>query len=168
MIELEKTFLARYLPKGFEESPSREIVDMYYPKECEHPRLRLRKSGDIYEMTKKEPMEGTDSSRQLEQTIKLLKEEYEAVSKLPGKLSDKIRYYYPYKDHTAEITVFRGELAGLVLIDFEFQSVEEMNAFEMPDFCLADVTQENFVAGGMLAGRRYKDLKDDLARFHAH
>ncbi len=167
MIEIEKTYLAKYLPKGFEKSPSKEIVDLYYPKECEHPRLRLRKSSGTYEMTKKEPMEGNDSSRQLEQTIKLSKEEYEAVATLPGKLSDKVRYYYPYKDHTAEITVFRGELAGLVLIDFEFQSVEEMNAFEMPDFCLADVTQEKFVAGGMLAGRRYKDLEDNLARFRA-
>ena len=34
----------------------------------------------------------------------------------------------------------------------------------MPDFCLADVTQEVFIAGGMLCGKCYKDIEDDLAR----
>lgn len=165
-IELEKTYLAKYLPKGVAHSPSREIIDLYFPKEATHPHLRLRRSGNAYELTKKEPLAGTDSSRQLEQTITLTEEEYETLARLPGKRTEKLRYYYPYKNYAAEITIFRGALTGLVLIDFEFSSVAEMERFEMPDFCLAEVTQEDFVAGGMLAGQRYQDIEQHISRYH--
>jgi len=30
---------------------------------------------------------------------------------------------------------------------------------------LADVTPEEFIAGGMLAGKRYEDVKGDLNRY---
>lgn len=58
-----------------------------------------------------------------------------------------------------------GPLAGLVIIEFEFDSIEEKNAFIKPDFCLAGVTQEDFIAGGVLAGKTYEDLKPELERF---
>jgi len=32
----------------------------------------------------------------------------------------------------------------------------------MPDFCLADVTQEEFLAGGFLAGKKYLDIQSFL------
>ncbi len=35
----------------------------------------------------------------------------------------------------------------------------------MPDFCLVEVTQEDFVAGGMLCGKSYEDIKADLDRY---
>ena len=35
----------------------------------------------------------------------------------------------------------------------------------MPDFCLADVTQEEFVAGGALCGKKYPDIEQKLAAF---
>ena len=50
-------------------------------------------------------------------------------------------------------------------VDFEFETEEEKEKFEMPEFCLADVTQENFIAGGMLAGKKYKDIEKELERF---
>lgn len=164
-IELEKTYLAKYLPEDLQKFPSKEITDWYFPTNATHPRLRLRRMEDRYELTKKAP-ETDDASRQIEQTITLTQGEYDALARLPAKRSDKFRYYYPYWTHTAEITIFRGALAGLVLVDFEFQSVEEMNNFEMPDFCLADVTQEDCVAGGILAGKSYQDIEHHLARFH--
>lgn len=34
-----------------------------------------------------------------------------------------------------------------------------------PDFCLVDVTQETFLAGGMLCGKRYADIEAGLDRF---
>ena len=56
-------------------------------------------------------------------------------------------------------------MEGLVLVDIEFETPEEKNAFMMPDFCLVDVSQEEFIAGGMLAGKKYRDIEDDLARY---
>lgn len=162
MIELEKTFLARELPKGLKNCKSKEVVDVYFPKEAKHPTIRVRKNGDKYEMTKKERLDPDDASMQKEHTIPLSKEEFLTLSKLDGKKLSKIRYYYNFKGNVAEIDVFQGNLKGLVLIDFEFQTVEEKDKFKMPGFCLADVTQDEFVAGGMLCGKKYEDIEPEL------
>lgn len=61
--------------------------------------------------------------------------------------------------------VFNGALRGLVLIDFEFESEQARDAFAPPACCLADVTQEPFIAGGNLAGRSLADIAGDLARY---
>jgi CYTH domain-containing protein len=68
--------------------------------------------------------------------------------------------------HPAEVDIFVGQLEGLVVIDFEFDSEEAKSAFVAPGICLADVTQEMFIAGGKLAGKRYKDIKAELDRFN--
>lgn len=164
-IELEKTYLAKYLPKDLEKCEFKEMVDIYIPKSAVHSHLRIRKSDKKFEITKKEPVAGRDSSKQLEQTIPLTEEEFNDLSKLEGKRVYKRRYLYDYKTRKAEIDIFKGDLEGLVVIDFEFDNVEDMDSFEMPDFCLADVTQEEFVAGGMLCGKRYSDIERDLSRF---
>ena len=92
-IELEKTYLVKYLPNGLEKCPSKEIKDIYIPKESEHSVLRIRQNGDKFEITKKQPTEGTDSSEQYEHTISLTKEEFTALEQVPGKNVRKIRYY---------------------------------------------------------------------------
>ena len=38
---------------------------------------------------------------------------------------------------------------------------EEKANFSPPDCCLADVTQEQFIAGGQLAGSTYAKIKSD-------
>lgn len=163
MLELEKTYLAKYLPKGLEKSPKREIVDIYYPVSAKHAVLRLRKNGTKYEMTKKTDT-GEDKSKKLEETIPLDLAEYEAIAKAPGKKVSKIRYYYPYAGLTSEIDVFQDGLLGLIEVDFEFKTVEDLKDFQMPDFCLVEVTDEDFLAGGMLCGKSYKDIKKNLKR----
>jgi CYTH domain-containing protein len=127
--------------------------------------LRLRKNGDKFEMTKKILVNESDSSEQIEQTIVLNKDEFSALAAVPGKRVHKNRYYYDYHGRTAEIDIFLDDLAGLVVVDFEFASSEEKNNFVIPDFCLADITQEEFVAGGMLCGKKYEDIEDELKRF---
>jgi len=163
MIELERTFLAKIIPTGLENCKHKEVMDVYLPKEAEHPVLRLRKNGDSYEMTKKEPVSGTDSSKLTEHTIPLTKQEFDALRKIKGKEVRKIRYYYEYEGRTAEVDVFQDKLKGLVLIDFEFSMEEEKEHFKMPDFCLTEVTQEELFAGGMLCGKKYKDIKQALS-----
>ena len=61
--------------------------------------------------------------------------------------------------------MFQGALCGLVLVDFEFDDRAELDSFEMPDFCLADVTDEVFIAGFKLSGKKYVDIEDNLTRF---
>ena len=65
----------------------------------------------------------------------------------------------------AEVDVFTEDLAGLVLIDFEFSTEAEKDDFTPPSIALADVTQEDFIAGGLLAGKTYDTITPELARF---
>jgi CYTH domain-containing protein len=161
-IELEKTYLAKNLPDELHTFPSKEVKDIYVPKELEHPTLRIRRRGDKYEITKKQPIEGKDSSEQYEHTILLTKDEFSALEQISGKTVRKIRYKYPYKGVQAEIDVFQDDLLGLVLVDFEFKEVSEKNKFEIPEFCLVDITQDDFFAGGMLCGKKYSDIENHL------
>jgi adenylate cyclase len=165
MIELELTYLAKCIPDSLASCKQKEIFDIYIPKSREHPTLRIRKNGEKFEMTKKEPVMQGDSSKQEEHTIPLTEEEFNELAVLKGKRVRKIRYLYPINEKIAEVDVFQDKLSGLVLVDVEFNSEEEKAAFKMPDFCLADVTQEKFTAGGMLCGKSYKDIKEELKKY---
>ncbi len=165
MKEIERTYLAKSIPEQLRACLSKEVVDIYFPESSAHPKIRLRKSGERYELTKKQPIRQGDASRQEEQTITLTEQEFNEFSKLPGKRVSKTRYLYDHQGRTAEVDMFKEKLAGLVLVDFEFETIEEKDAFAMPDFCLADVTDEEFIAGGMLCGKGYEDIEKDLKRF---
>jgi CYTH domain-containing protein len=165
MKELELTYLAKYIPDGLSECSSKRIVDRYIPFKSAHPVIRLRKSGEKMELTKKEPISGKDSSFQLEQTIIITQEEYAMFEKISAKVVAKTRYNYPYQGRMVEVDVFEENLVGLVLVDVEFESHQEKENFLMPEFCLAEVTQEKFTAGGMLAGKKFSDIQAELVTF---
>lgn len=166
MIEIEKTYLAKEIPSDLGNYKFKEIIDVYVPKYVDHPNIRLRKNGDEFELTKKELVNDGDASHQVEQTIILRESEFNTFNEqLEGKRVRKIRYNYNYNNRIAEFDVFQDELSGLVLIDFEFETLEEKDNFKMPNFCLADVTQENFLAGGMICGKTYENIESDLKRF---
>jgi CYTH domain-containing protein len=166
MIELEKTYLAKKLPENLKGCKFKEIIDIYIPKSSVHPKLRLRKNGEKYELTKKEPVNDGDASHQKEQTIILTETEFNALNQqIEGKRVRKIRYYYNHNGRIAEFDIFQDDLAGLVVIDFEFTTMDEKDNFQMPDFCLKDITQEVFIAGGMICGKAYKDIEGELAKF---
>ena len=97
---------------------------IYLPKNVEHPNLRVRKNCNKYEITKKTPIDG-DVSRQMEETIHLTKDEFDSLSALDAKRLRKIRYYIEHEGRTGELDIFQGDLEGLVLVDFEFESEEE-------------------------------------------
>jgi len=166
-IELERTFLLKELPKDIKKCKSVEILDIYFPTTMPHPILRLRKKDNQFILTKKAPVKN-DASEQKEQTIILSEEEFLALSTLPGKKLRKIRYYYPINKYLAEIDIFLDDLQGLALVDFEFPSIKEKERFSIPDFCLVDITQEDFIAGGSLAGRKYSDIEQFLKKCNYH
>jgi CYTH domain-containing protein len=164
MIELERTFLIKEIPERLKDSEFKEIIDVYYPKHQEHPVIRLRKSGDKFVLTKKEPL-GDDKSEQKEQNIILTEDEFNEFLKLEGKKVHKRRYLYEYNGRIAEVDVFQNDLKGLIVVDFEFDTPEEKSLFQMPEFCLCDVTQEEFIAGGKICGKTYEDVRERLEEF---
>lgn len=167
-VELERTFLLKYKPKGLAKCPRCKITDIYFPKDEFHPVLRLRnRDGKKFEMTKKFPISGRDSSEQEEHTIILFKKEFDSLAKAPGKKVVKTRYYYKMpNEQTAEVDIFEDRLIGLALVDFEFKTKEEKDNFKMPDFCLADVVQDKWLAGGILSGKKYSDLEKAFKKYN--
>jgi len=166
MIEREFTYLAKHIPEDVEDFPHKEIRDFYFSGETENlPVLRIRKTDDKYELVKKTSIQGKDDSEKNEARITLDKTEYEALAKGECEVVEKNRYLYPFKKQTAEIDVFQGALRGLVLVEFEFPSDVEKAQFTPPEYCLADVTPELFIAGGMLAGKKYQQIESQLREF---
>ena len=170
-IELEYTFLAKFLSPEVRENrvkPTR-IIDIYIPDTQGHSHLRLRakirENDEKYEITKKLPLKNGDASAQTENTIPLTKAEFDALAKSSDKCVVKDRFNLQIENREAEVDVFREKLGGLVLIDFEFSSEEEKRNFAKPQIALADVTQEDFIAGGMLAGKSFAEITLELARF---
>jgi len=165
IIELELSYLAAAIPEGLEKCEHKTLSDVYFPASAAHAKLRIRQKGDTFELTKKTQADPNNAGNQREENIQLTLEEYGALAAGEGRSLTKTRYYLPYRGLTAEVDVFEGALAGLIIIEFEFDSPEVKNAFVMPDFCLADVTQEEFIAGGVLAGKSYADLQPQLEQF---
>lgn len=164
-IEYEKTYLLKRLPDGMEAAAYVTIRDTYIPDTVSHARLRLRAKGDKYVITKKHPVAGADSSVQFEHTIELTKEEYDALVTCSAKDFVKRRYFMDIAGHNAEVDVYGEKLAGLVVADFEFPSEAEKDAFQMPDICLADVSQEEATAGGYVSGKSYEDIEPVLKKY---
>lgn len=87
--EFELTFLVKEIPDAVWNSPNREILDIYIPEKGRHPYLRIRKSGDKYEITKKQPVDLSDSSHQTENTIPLSKKNLKIWKKYQEKELEK-------------------------------------------------------------------------------
>jgi adenylate cyclase len=160
--EFERTFLARHLPTDLTNCRSKEIHDIYIPHNVSHCKLRLRKSGDVIEMTKKERALEHEGSHLHEYTIPLTVAEFDALRVIKGKEVRKIRYYYNSDNVVYEVGVFQDKLQGLVVVDVEFDNKESMLAFQQPEWVLVEVTQENFLAGGELCGKSYSDISSQL------
>jgi CYTH domain-containing protein len=164
-LELELSYLAASIPPGLDNCESKQLADVYFPANADHAKLRIRQKGDQYEFTKKTQADPNDAGAQHEENVRLTADEFAALAQGDGRNLAKTRYFLPYQGRIAEVDVFSGPLQGLVIIEFEFDTPEEKNAFVKPDFCLADVTQEDFIAGGVLAGKSYQDIASELARF---
>ncbi|GHU08704.1 hypothetical protein FACS189431_5440 [Alphaproteobacteria bacterium] len=172
MVELEReyTFLVEELPADLDGFPSKIIEDIYIPIDAVHPIIRIRRNGDKYVITKKQPIDAGadgvsgDASHMVEHTIELSKPEYKALASLPGRKFKKRRFAYKIGNLEAEVDVYLDKLAGLVVIDFEFDSDDAMGKFVKPNFIGADVTQDGIVAGGMLCGKLYSDISDELLK----
>lgn len=166
-LEIEKTYLAKYLPDNLYNCKYVDIEDIYIPKSARHAYLRIRKTSvPSYTITKKEKIDKRSASSHIEHSIEITEEEYNSFKALEGSVVKKRRYFYPYKEHVAEFDIYFSELEGLVLVDFEFMNKGEYMLFEMPDFCLADVTEEEFFAGGVICRSSYASLEKVLIKYN--
>ncbi|MGV9001514.1 MAG: hypothetical protein ACOH18_00975 [Candidatus Saccharimonadaceae bacterium] len=170
-LELERTFLANRVPEEIVGVNPIPMEDTYIPEDLSvHAHLRVRRRGEKREITKKEVVNTGDASEMIEQTIPLTEAEFEALRLSSARRVEKDRYKVDIADRngtprSAEVDIFKGLLKGLVVIDFEFTSVEEKADFVPPECCGAEVTQADFIAGGVLAGLSYGDIAHHLDEY---
>ncbi len=164
-LEIERTYLAKYLPEDLFNHPHKEIIDMYLPRGAEHAHLRIRKSGDKMTITKKTSINANTHSQLLEENIDIDLAEYQSLQNANADITRKIRYFYPYAGRTAEIDIFQGKHQGLVVIEFEFATASEYEEFSMPEFCLADVSEEECFAGGIICKLDYAGVAQIIQKY---
>ena len=136
-MEIERKFLINQLPEDLEKYEQHEIAQGYL---CTSPVVRIRRSNDDYYLTYK----GKGMMVREEYNLPLTIEAYLHLrEKIDGRLIEKTRYLIPLTDKlTAELDVFHGDLAPLTLVEVEFESVEEANAFTVPEWFGEDVTND--------------------------
>ena len=155
-MEIEKKYLVKSLPEGFETYPSRRLTQSYISRS---PVIRLRKieketdKGEVktnYILTVK----GSGLSVREEFELELDKEQYEELRKKEeGRVLIKRRYLIPLPEgRTAELDIFEGYYAGLQLVEVEFPSEEEMAAFTAPDWFGEDVSDSMKYHNSTLSG----------------
>ena len=136
-MEIERKYLIEkeQLPKNLSDYPFHRIEQGYL---CTSPVVRIRRQDDEYFLTYK----SKGLMAREEYNLPLTQEAYEHLkSKADGLVISKTRYLIPLDDkRTAELDIFEEDLKGLVIVEVEFDSVEEANAFTSPDWFGEDVT----------------------------
>ncbi len=165
-IETERRFLLKKLPKDLEKFSCHIIEDFMLKTNEPHPHIRLRRKGDKFLLVKKYPKDNQNKLQMVEETITLNEIEFNALKKNDYTKQKKWRFNYIFEGQNTEIDIWTDDLKGLAIFEIEFENKDLADKFEMPNFCLKDVTNEEWLAGGMLSGKKYSDIKDKLEKFN--
>ncbi|WJZ01366.1 hypothetical protein [Corynebacterium freiburgense] len=164
-IEIEKKFLAAHIPAEIHNAHSIRLFDVYFPDDpTKEAHLRARKANQNFKLTKKIPVIGSHSTAHLETTIALEPAEFASITKGHTRIIEKDRYNIDLHGHRTQVDVFIGKLAGLVLIEISFEDEIHMRGFKPPSCCGPEVTNEDFIIGGLLAACTYDDIRPHLDR----
>ena len=147
-MEIERKFLVANLPANLDQYPHVDIEQGYL---CTSPTLRIRKMGDVYWLTVKEPQLTPDNCQlttdnhppitNREEEFRLTEDKYLLLrAKCDGHMVSKTRYRIPLDGLTAELDIFHGRHEGLRLVEVEFPSTEAADSFTAPSWFGADVS----------------------------
>jgi CYTH domain-containing protein len=166
-IELEKTYLVKVLPNLKDFDFSLEMKDVYIPIDSNHPQIRLRQQGTKSFLTKKIPVTSGDGFE--EYTISLSEKEYLAFKDVKGKVLTKIRYYKSISDEiVCHLDIYKNNLDGLIVVDFEFKSELVFKNFIPPDYILTEIPKKGALAGGLLAGKSFSEIEEWLKKKYGY
>src|SRR6266498_1534356 len=166
-LERERRYLLRDLPQGLTRaSRHTQITDNYITG----TRLRLRKVRDpqtnkwTVKFTQKFAPQPADLSRTLITNIYLNALEAETLAVFEANEIRKNRYEHEWEGRKFSVDMFLGDLFGLVLAEFSFETDEELDSFPMPPFAIADVTNNELFTGGSLCQLTFEDIREEIGR----
>ena len=138
-IEIERKYLVTGIPTDEMPQTGTFIEQGYMAVSADGTEIRLRRKGDRFFQTVKK---GRGLVR-TEVEIELTEEQFTVLWPMTdGERVSKHRYEVPVAGHVCELDVFGGSLAGLVLVEVEFPSIEESRRFAPPDWFAEEVTED--------------------------
>src|SRR5229473_1089716 len=166
-VERERRYLLQDLPEGLSRADHHlQITDNYITG----TRLRIRKVRDpktnkwVVKFTQKFAPDPKDLSRTMITSIYLNAIEAETLSMFGANEIRKNRYYFEFDGRKFSVDMFLGDLFGLVLAEVSFETDEELDAFPMPPFALADVTNDEIFSGGRLSELTFANIRNEVAK----
>lgn len=136
-MEIERKFIPKDLPENLNQYKHHKIEQAYLNTA---PVVRIRKQDDEYFLTYK----GGGMMAREEYNLPLNETSYNhLLEKADGNIITKTRFLIPIHDGlTAELDIFEGKFAGMLLVEVEFDSVEQANSFILPEWFGEDVTND--------------------------
>ena len=162
--EIERKWLVRAedIPYNLEEGDKYDIYQTYINFS---PEIRVRNinNGEFYVMTVKTDDPAFKGLRRTEQEYFITEEEYaDLMAKNAAQTIHKTRYSFRRENgRTIEFDIFHDQLDGLAYMEIEFPSTEEADAYETPDFVVADITRDLDYKNGHLARFGIPESFDD-------
>lgn len=149
-MEIERKFLVRSLPTGWEAAPCSRIHQGYFSLTDDGIEIRVREKGSEHFIT----IKGGRGKVRLEEEIPISKKRFAALWPLVRAASiAKTRYRIRYRSNTIELDVYEGPHRGLITADVEFRSKREADSFKRPHWFGREITGEKRYANEVLARR---------------
>jgi CYTH domain-containing protein len=156
----ERRFLLEKFPEGLERNHKHiQITDNYITNTC----LRLRRTrvpetkARQWMLTQKLHPQPDQLSKTLETVLYLAPVDYEPLRIFEGNEIRKNRYPYEWKGRTWSIDLYLGPLWGLLIAKTDIADGE--TPFDLPDFAVAEVTDDPLFSGPSLAQRTIDEIR---------
>ena len=155
--EIERKFCVRKMP-DLTACTAVEISQGYLSVGENGTEIRLRRKGERFYQTVKQ---GKGVQR-TEVEVELSRAQFDTLWPLTaGRRVEKVRYEIAEGIWTIELDVYRGRLKGLVVVEVEFETVDESSRFVPPLWFGRDVTDDDRYKNAILA---HKGTPDDHAQ----
>ncbi len=163
--ELRRVFLIQGLPEPLTPASSHlQIFDNY----IENTRIRLRAvrvpqtKQWTWILQQRFPLEDFANWKIAE--IYLNEAEHQVFESFEGREIRKNRYFLDFNERIIEIDVYLGWLWGLNLAKAVFETIEDLQKFEIPPFAVMEVTESEFFFGDNLVEKSFSDVQTEFAR----
>ncbi len=145
-MEIERKFKVEKLP-NLQNVKKAKIIQAYLNTNSE-PTLRIRKYNDEYLLTYKYSKKDNEINVCNEVELPITEECFNnLLTKIEGNIIEKTRYFI----NEIELDIFEGKYEGLILAEVEFESIEDANRYNKPDWLGEDVTKDKNYRNSYLA-----------------
>lgn len=138
-VEIERKFLVSRLP-SLDDAQRTRIRQGYLTQPSDSVEIRLRQKNDLYFLT----LKSDGGAVRVEREAEISRDQFETLwPETEGRRVEKDRWTGRLSDaQVFELDLFAGDLEPLQLVEVEFASVADADAFVAPDWFGTDVTED--------------------------